>query len=357
MAGQGQKTEKPTPQRLKKAREEGRFPVSRELAGAVQFVAAIWLIAEYMPAWVERAKAALAGTIRETMRPEALAAGLTVESLTGLWRALAMQGLMPLAAAGGLVMAAVLGVQLAQTGFGVATGRLAPDFSRLNPGPRLKGLAGQNMSTLVQSLILLPVFLYVTYMVMQEHILAFVSLPRFSLGAQVSYAGDALRDLLRKAALLFVVLGVVDMLRQRRKYTRDLSMTKQEVKEEVKNQEGDPHVRQRVRRLQRDLLRRWMMEQVDTASAVVVNPTHYAVALKYDTGAMSAPRVVAKGKNYLALRIRERAVKAGVPIVENPPLAQALYKAVDVGQEIPAHLYRAVAEILAYVYRLMRGRR
>ena len=137
----------------------------------------------------------------------------------------------------------------------------------------------------------------------------------------------------------------------------DLKMTKQEVKQETKDNEGSPHVRGKIRRLQRDLARRRMMKEVATASAVIVNPTHFAVALRYDHNTMATPLVIAKGKNYLALRIRQLAIENGVPLVENPPLAQALYKSVDVGREIPAHLYRAVAEVLAYIYRLTQGRR
>ena len=135
-------------------------------------------------------------------------------------------------------------------------------------------------------------------------------------------------------------------------------MTKQEVKEEAKESEGNPQIKQRVRRIQRDLARRNMMKEVPQATAVLVNPTHYAVAIRYDMDSMAAPRVVAKGKNYLAQRIRQIANDHEIPIVENQPLAQALYKSADVGQEIPPHLYRAVAEILAYLFKLMnQGRR
>jgi flagellar biosynthetic protein FlhB len=133
-------------------------------------------------------------------------------------------------------------------------------------------------------------------------------------------------------------------------------MSKQEIKEEIKDLEGNPQMKARIRRLQRDRLRRQMMKEVPKATAVIVNPTHYAVAIRYQMESMSAPVVVAKGKNYLALRIRQKATEHEVPIVENPPLAQALYQSVDVGQEIPAHLYRAVAEILAYIFKLMKGK-
>jgi flagellar biosynthetic protein FlhB len=134
-------------------------------------------------------------------------------------------------------------------------------------------------------------------------------------------------------------------------------MSKQDIRDEFKEVEGSPLMKQRIRRLRRDLARRRMMHEVPNATAVIVNPTHYAVALKYSMNSTGAPLVVAKGKNYLALRIRQKAVENQVPLIENPPLAQALYKSVDVGQEIPAQFYRAVAEVLAYIFKLMNGRR
>jgi flagellar biosynthetic protein FlhB len=132
-------------------------------------------------------------------------------------------------------------------------------------------------------------------------------------------------------------------------------MSKQELKEESKDMEGSPQIKAKVRRLQMAMRRRHMLKDVPTATAVIVNPTHYAVAIRYEMASMPAPVVVAKGKNYMAARIRKIAIENQVPIIENPPLAQALYKAAEVGQEIPTHLYRAVAEILAYVYKLMKG--
>ena len=153
-----------------------------------------------------------------------------------------------------------------------------------------------------------------------------------------------------------MLFGCIDLIRQRRRFSKDLRMSRQEVKEEFKETEGNPQMKTRIRRLLRDRLRRNMMKQIPTATAVIVNPTHYAVAIRYEMEWASAPTVVAKGKNYLALRIRQRAIDHQVPLIENPPLAQALYKSAEIGQEIPPHLYRAVAEILAYIYRLMRGR-
>jgi flagellar biosynthetic protein FlhB len=132
-------------------------------------------------------------------------------------------------------------------------------------------------------------------------------------------------------------------------------MSKHEVRQEGKETEGNPQLKMRIRRMQRDSLRRQMMKEIPKATAVIVNPTHYAVAIRYSVDAAGAPKVVAKGRNYVAARIRAKAIEHQIPIVENPPLAQALYKSVEIGQEIPSHLYRAVAEILAYIYRIMNG--
>lgn len=148
----------------------------------------------------------------------------------------------------------------------------------------------------------------------------------------------------------------MDLFRKIRSHSNELRMSKQEVREELKDVEGNPQIKMRIRRLQRDLARRQMMKEVPKATAVIVNPTHYAVAIRYQVESRAAPVVVAKGQNYLAKRIRQKAIEHQVPIIENPPLAQALYKSVDVGQEIPAHLYRAVAEVLAYIFRIMGGR-
>jgi flagellar biosynthetic protein FlhB len=156
-----------------------------------------------------------------------------------------------------------------------------------------------------------------------------------------------------KAAALFFVFGCVELVRETRKHANELKMSKQEVKDEAKESEGNPQIKAKIRAIRRDQARRRMMQEVATATAVIVNPTHFAVALKYDPEGMAAPMVVAKGKNYLALRIKQRALDNNVPLIENPPLAQALYKSVNVGQEIPPQLYRAVAEILAYIFKLM----
>lgn len=191
------------------------------------------------------------------------------------------------------------------------------------------------------------------YRLISGNLETYLALPRTDPRQAFFLLAVSWKNFLLKAALAVVALGCLDFFRQRRRFLRELRMSKQELRDESRESEGNPQVKNRIRRLQRDLARRNMMKEVPVATAIVVNPTHYAVALRYDNQAMAAPKVVAKGKNYLALRIRQIGIANQVPIIENPPLAQALYKSVDVGQEIPAHLFRAVAEILAYIFRVM----
>jgi flagellar biosynthetic protein FlhB len=269
---------------------------------------------------------------------------------------IAKQAVLPLATMGAGLMAATLAAQFLVTRFGLSLKKLSPDFSRLQPMTRLRQMARQNIPAFLQALVMLPVFGAAVYFVVHDNFDEFLSLPLKTVVAGAAQVGGTIESLLWKASLLFLVFGVVDLFRQKRQYQQDLRMSKQEIRDELREVEGSPLMKARIRRIRRDMARRRMMQAVPKATAVIVNPTHYAVALEYVMHSQGAPKVVAKGKNYLALRIRQKAVDAEVPLIENPPLAQALYKSVDVGQEIPAQFYRAVAEILAYVYRLMNGR-
>jgi len=351
MADKGQQTEKPTPRRIEKARREGRFASSRDLVAAVQFLALVILLGASGAEWFARLR-----INTRFLLAQAFAGDLTVTEVLRIAHLVAFRDLLPLTLAGGMLVAVTLTTQLVTTRFGFAPEKLLPDFKRLNVIARLRELPRQNFPVFMQALLLLPLFGLAVYVVIKNNLQALVLLPLQSVEQGVRQLGTSIQDLFWKATLIFLVLGCLDFWRQHRRYLADLRMTKQEVREEVKETEGNPQIRARIRRLQRDLLRRQMMRQVPKATAVIVNPTHYAVAIRYRLEVSSAPTVVAKGKNYLALRIRQKAVENQVPVVENPPLAQALYSSTEVGQEIPVHLYRAVAEILAYIYRLMGGR-
>ena len=346
-----QKSEQPTQQRLKKAREEGNFPASREFISAVQFTGFVTLSVIFGGALLRQV-----GMLMRTLLAWAFAGEVTVPRLMTLLRYEIVPRFVPLMIAGLALSALSLTAQLATTKLGISLEKLMPDIKRLNPLKKLTSLPGQNLPVFLQAVLLLPLVAYVVYYEVSENLDAFLELPWMGVQPAIARIGSTIETLLWRAVMLFLVVGICDLLWQRHRYTKQLKMSKHEVKQESKEQQGSPHIKQKIRRLQRDAARRNMMKAIPTATAVIVNPTHYAVAIQYSMDGGAAPKVVAKGKNYVAARIRKRAIEAGVPIVENAPLARALYTSVDVGQEIPTHLYRAVAEILAYIYKLMNGK-
>ena len=351
MADKSQQTEKPTQRKLEKARKEGQFSVSKEFVNGVQFLIFLILLSTYGRSWLS----SLVMTSRAVL-DRGFHLELTPLMLRELLQLMTTRLLFPLAIGGGALVAASLATHLAVTRLGFSFNKLAPDFKRLNPAKNLANLRRQNLTNLVQALVLLPVFSLAVYAVAKQNLPAFLQLPFQAVGSGLKRVTSSIEDLLWKALYLFMIWGTIDLVRQQRRFGQDMRMSKQEVRDEAKESDGNPQVKARIRRLQREALRRRMMSQVPTATAVIVNPTHFAVAIRYHLESMSTPMVVAKGKNYLALRIRQKAVEHMVPIVENPPLAQALYTSVEVGQEIPAGFYRAIAEILAYIYKL-RGKR
>ncbi len=348
MAGSSEKTEQATPHRLKKARKDGEFPVAREFVSAVQFFAFVLMAAAYFPGWLQTLQAALRMGIRQ-----AFSESLTPNDVMAIMGRLSAAVLRPLAMLGLALLVVTILFQAASTNLGFSLTRLAPNFNRLNAFRRMKDMPGNNMASFLQAVVMIPVMFWLTWTMVRDRLPELLRLPLMPVASGAVAAGLLLKDTLRKASFVLVLLGLVMIVRERARYSRGLRMSKQDVRDEAKENDGNPQTKARIRRIQRDMRRRNMMREVAKATAVIVNPTHYAVAIQYEQGAMAAPKVVAKGKNYLAARIRKRAIENQVPIIENPPLAQALYKSVDVGQEIPAHLYRAVAEILAYIFKLM----
>lgn len=352
MAGSDQKSEKPTQRRLLKAREEGNFATARTFVSSVHFLAFVWLLHAFGPRWAGNLQGGFASVMEHGLDPK-----LNPMDALYMGFALMKETLIPIGYMGGILILLTIAIQLLVTRFGISVSKLAPDFKRLNPVTNLRQLPKQNLPALMQALIMLPVFGFVVYRLVGDNLEAYLSLPLRNLAGGTAQFLDSIESLLWKAALLFVVFGVVDLVRQKSRYETELKMSKQDIRDELKEIDGNPLVKARVRRLRRDWARRRMMHEVPTATAVIVNPTHYAVALKYSMDAKGAPRVVAKGKNYLALRIRQKAIDNQVPLIENPLLAQGLYKSVDVGQEIPPDFYKAVAEVLAYIFRVVnRGR-
>jgi flagellar biosynthesis protein FlhB len=352
MADQGQRTEKPTKRKLEKSRREGQFPASKELLAALQFLTFVILLNSGGAGFLERVREAARYFLTAAFRVE-----LTPRMVSRLYRDSLGHIFWPLLWGGCCLAGVSLAAQLASTRLGVSLKNLAPNPKRLNPLEKIKNVPRQNVASLLQALIFLPLLALAVYKIERGNLAAFADLAREGLQSALLVISGSFRDFLWKAAILFCAIGLLDFVRVYRRHSQSLRMTKLEVRDEAKETEGNPQTKGRVRRLQRDLARRNMMKEIPNATAVIVNPTHFAVAIRYEMETMAAPRVLAKGKNYLALRIRQIALEHQVPIVENQPLAQALYKSADVGQEIPQHLYQAVAEVLAYIYKLMHPRR
>jgi flagellar biosynthetic protein FlhB len=347
----GEKTEQATPRRLIKAAKEGQFAASHDFISGLQFTVFVILIAQTGPS--------LLATLKEVTRAlftEAFRGDLGPATLIGILHEALFRGLSPLVYASGILVATAFAFQLSSTGFSFSLSRMLPKTSNFNVISKLQSLPQKGLASAIQAIALVGVFGATIYWMVTKSGERLLMIPLSSFQVGLETLRSLVMDLLWKGAALFVLFGFIDFLRQKRRFSKQMRMSKQDIRDEVKESEGNPQTKMRIRRLQRDVRRRRMMDEVRTATAVVVNPTHYAVAIRYHHETMAAPLVVAKGKNYLALRIRARALEFGVPLIENPPLAQALYKSVEVGQHIPPHLYRAVAEILAYIYRLMGAR-
>jgi flagellar biosynthesis protein FlhB len=344
----GNKTEKPTPQRLKKAREQGRFLPTKALISGLEFAAALVILSSLFPKWSDQMKQSTVMLFERGLGPE-----IGYADWIYLLRGLFLSTLTPVLLGGGILLALTFATHLALTQLGFSLQRLTPKFSNFNSISRVRQLPGQNLKSVLEAVLLLTLLGAAIGSLYGESAHTLLHLPLQSLPAAALQIADMLRGLLWKAAAIFLFFGAADFFRQYRKHTSSLRMSKEEIKEEMKRNDGDPHIKNRIRRLRRELLRRQMMKEVPKATAVIVNPTHFAVAIRYDAETMSSPVCVAKGKNWLALRIRQVAVRSEVPIVENPPLARALYDAIEVGRAIPPEFYRAIAEILAYIYKMM----
>lgn len=352
MADHGQKTEKPTKRRLDKARREGQFPASREFLAALQFLTFVVLLAAGASSFLNRAR-----EMARYFLGAAFHLQLTSHSLTGLYVRSVGNVFQPLLWMGTCLTGVALAAQLGSTRLGISFQKLAPDPKRLNPLEKIKKVPQQNVASFLQALLFLPLMGLAVYTIARSNLNAYAGLARVGIWPAIGLIGESLKNVLWKTAFLFLAIGCLDFLRVYRRHNKSLRMSKQEIREELKETDGNPQIKGRIRRIQRDLARRIMMKEVPKATAIIVNPTHYSVAILYQMESMAAPRVLAKGKNYLARRIRELAMQHEVPIIENQPLAQALYKSAEVGQEIPPHLYRAVAEVLAYIFKLMNPRK
>lgn len=349
----GERTEKPTGKRIKDAREKGQVARSRDLSGALSLAAVTlglaWLGVSMTSAVANRLAMGL-GTLAEQAR-EPLGPG-AMASL--LW---ADAGLLVRVAGPPALIAALLsvGASLAQVGWALSPKALELDWNRMSPAAGFRKLSPlQAGPELFKALVGMLVVGVVAWVVVRSFFEEAPILMGMMPAEWARVAWDRLWTLLWYSSLALVALAAADYGLQYYRWYSQLKMTRQQVLDESRMNDGRPEVKARVRRIQREMARSRMLEAVETATVVVTNPTHIAVALEYRRGEMAAPRVVAKGADHMAARIREIARRHDVPIVENVTLARALHKTADVGDTIPADLFGAVAEVLAYLVRLKR---
>ncbi len=343
------RTEPATPRRREQARQRGQVAKSAELSGVLFLLGALLFLRYYVPHFLEDISA-LFYWVWSKFPTELNSAWLYAYTLQLFLYIIRMVG--PI-----LIVVVLLGlvVNVIQVGVLFTGYPLVPKLDRLNPVEGFKRLFSKRI--LVQTLInvfKVMVVGTVIYSALKNRIDSLIVLVDVPLSEALMFWGKFLFDVLMKILGFLLIIAIMDYIYNRWEYEKSLMMTKEELKEELKQMEGDPQVRARIRRIQRELARQRMMKEVETADVVITNPTHIAVALRYNPEKDSAPVVVAKGMRLLAEKIKEIAIANGVPIVENVSLARALYKLVEVGETIPEKLYRAVAEVLAYVYRLKR---
>ena len=336
------KTEKATPRRRQKAREKGQVARSRELIASLSVGAAVLVLGVQASSFVPLWRGLLGRTLESAVTGSLEASAMTWMSLTIVRATVVVIGLSWLVA----VVSA-----MSQGGLVFAGDVLQPNFERLSPASRLEQLFSlPSLGRLLKSLLPGTAIVYVALSMLVREWPSMIGIGNVSAGALAIYVAKLAFEMGWKSVLVLLLWSGVDYWIERHKLEGDLRMSREDLRDEYKETEGNPTVKARIRRLRRQVLRRRMLEDVRRAAVVITNPSEFAVALEYSTE-MAAPTVVAKGRNLLAKQIKEAARWHGIPMVENPPLAHALYRAVEIGQAIPPKLYAVVAAILAAIYR------
>jgi flagellar biosynthetic protein FlhB len=338
------KTEEATPKRRLKAREQGQIARSRELPGTLAFAGVMGAMALMAPTAVTHWTVLFRNTLYAASSGELESNGPVL-----FWSSIEVMRWITPALLAGMALSVLAG--LAQGGLNFAPEALALKFDRFNPASKLGQIFSPvGLSNLLKSLLPFSAILWITVVMMQNHWQEMVHASSLGLRPYSTFVGSMVFELTWKSGLILVAWSGFDYMLTLKKINSDLKMSKQEIREEYKETDGNPVIKSRIRQLQRAMRKRKSLAAAATATVIVTNPTHYAIALRYETD-MPAPIVVAKGHNLLAEKIKQLARDNNIMLVENRPLAQALYKSVEVGDAIPANLYQAVAEILAVVFR------
>jgi flagellar biosynthetic protein FlhB len=343
----GEKTEAPSGRKLSEAREKGQVAKSQDLAAAIDLIAGVILLIAFGGSIMR----AMAGVMRHVLTNPADT--LNPKEMGGLLLKLTWETVIVIAPVLGLLVVIAAGSHMIQFGFLFTTDALVPKLDRLDP---VKGLgrifSKRNLVKTIASVLKLIVMGTVAWLYLKSRLSMVAGLPLLSTFGGVALIAKLALELAIWLLAILLIMGAADFLYQKWQHTEDLKMTKDEVKDERRSMEGDPSIKGRRYKLMRDMAMQRVSQAVPKADVIVTNPTHYSVAIQYDKDKMRAPRVVAKGVDHMAMRIRHVAMIHRIPIIERPPLARGLYAGVEVGQEISPEFYQAVAELLAYVYRL-----
>jgi flagellar biosynthetic protein FlhB len=351
----GERTEAATPKKLQDARKKGQVAKSRELTSSFELLALFLTLKLYagsmgtrfmnMFSWI------YSGKLPDFV--DANRSGVTVQAVSTLFFYVIIQLILimaPFLLAGFIIS---LFGDIIQVGWQSSTDPLKPDFNKINPANGFKRMfSKQSLFELFKSILKVIVIFVVAYINLKDKSKDIFLLYDIQLAGAVALIGNIIIDTGLKISILYIVVGLLDFIFQKRKFAEDMKMTKQEIKDEFKDTEGDPLIKQKQRQRMQEASQRRMMASVPEADVVITNPTHIAVALKYDVEENPAPVVVAKGEGYIAEKIKEKARENNIMISENKPLARALFATVEIGEVIPPELYEAVAEILALVYNM-----
>lgn len=350
----GEKTEPATQKKLEDARKEGKVAKSKDLTQAFELVVLFLLLKIFLGYVGERMMGLFDSTLgRLAEFYKVNQAGVSIAAVMTLITNAILELLLivwPFFVFGFVI---TFLVTVYQVGWKVSTKTMEPKLSKFNPINGFKRIISKDsLFELLKSIIKVVVIIYIAYTSIAEEANNLFILYEISVNQAVALVGEIILDVGLKISLIYVAVGLGDYIYQRFKFNNEMKMTKQEVKDEYKNTEGDPQIKGRIRQKMREVSQRRMMQDVPKADVVITNPTHFAVAIKYDAEVSRAPVVVAKGEDFLAQKIKEVARENHVEIVENKPLARMLYHNVDIGSEIPPELYQAVAEVLAMVYHM-----
>ncbi len=348
----GEKTEPATDKKKDDARKEGQVAKSKELNGAISLFAMFLVLKIYIGNMGISFLEVFSESYNRIPEMTSLTDGFIIpKEFSGVMNRVIIKILLMLLPFLAVAFLVAFIVDLVQVKWKPTAKPMQPKFSKLDPTKGIKRLFSvDKLMELLKSLIKLLIIGYVAYSTLKDQAGQLFLLYDMQLVSALALFGDIVINMSLKICAVYLIIGILDYAYQKHKFNEDLKMTKQEVKDEYKNSEGDPQIKGKQRQRMQEASRRRMMQEIPQADVVITNPTHFAVAIRYDPGRAPAPFVTAKGEDFLAMRIREEAEKYNIDIVENKPLARMLYYNVDLGAQIPQELYSTVAEILAVIY-------